>query len=299
MASRLLLSTVTRPHARRSRVFFKEAVRPPRGTRIRLMGVLNVTPDSFSDGSAYRDPAHAAHQARAMAEAGADVIDIGGESTRPGAKSVPLEEELRRVMPVVRALASRGNLTLSIDTSKAEVARQALACGARIINDVTALRGDPAMAEVIARAKASVILMHMRGTPQTMQRQPRYQDVVADVIEFLGERIAAAERAGIASERIWIDPGLGFGKTVRHNLELLQRVGELRALKKPIVLGPSRKSFIGRVLRREHPQERVNGTLACVAAALEQGVEMVRVHDVEPVAEFVDMWRAIHGPSCG
>ena len=267
---------------------------PASRTRLLIMGVLNVTPDSFSDGGVYLDSEAAIRHAEEMVAAGADVLDIGGESTRPGAQPVVIDEELRRIIPVIQALAERVNVPISVDTSKAEVARQAIAAGASIVNDVTALRGDPVMARVIARAGASVILMHMQGAPQTMQQRPRYRDVVADVGTFLAERIRAARRAGIAGDRIWIDPGLGFGKTDAHNLALLQRLSELQRLRTPIVVGPSRKSFIGRLLRIEDPRERLAGTLACVALALEQGASMVRVHDVKAVAEFVTMWHALH-----
>jgi dihydropteroate synthase len=256
------------------------------------MGVLNVTPDSFSDGGRFRSPAAAIRHAEQMAAEGADLIDVGGESTRPGSEPVPLEEELNRVMPVIRALAKRLRAPISIDTSKAEVARRAIEAGASMVNDVTALRGDPAMPAVVARAGASVVLMHMRGTPATMQRRPRYRDVVAEVKAFLAEAIGRAERAGIAPERILIDPGLGFGKTLAHNLRLLQHLDELVALGRPVVIGPSRKSFIGRILDVE-TDDRLAGTLACVAYAMRQGAQVVRVHDVKPAVQVMTMWQAI------
>ena len=256
------------------------------------MGILNVTPDSFSDGGRCLEPADAIRHAERMVAEGADVIDIGGESTRPGARPVAPEEEQRRVIPVIEALAKRVPVPLSIDTSKAEVARCALDAGASMVNDVTALRGDPNMAAVIARARVPVILMHMLGTPRRMQRRPRYREVVTDVNAFLAEAIQRAERAGISSERILLDPGLGFGKTLAHNLLLLRHLDQLLALGKPVVIGPSRKSFIGRVLGTE-VHERLAGTLACIGAATQRGAVMVRVHEVKPVIEFLTMGAAI------
>lgn len=255
------------------------------------MGIVNVTPDSFSDGGRFLDHEQAIRHGLRLVEEGADVLDIGGESTRPDSVPVPLKEELRRIIPVVKALAARVRAAISVDTSKADVAREALEAGATMINDVTALR-DPQMGRVIARATASVVLMHMRGTPQTMQRAPRYRDVVQDVRAFLAEAIRRAKAAGIRSGRMWIDPGLGFGKTVEHNLQLLRRLDALAGLGVPIVVGPSRKSFIGKVLDVE-VSERLSGTLACVAAAVQQGARMVRVHDVKEIAQFLRMQDAI------
>lgn len=257
------------------------------------MGVLNVTPDSFSDGGAFLDPAAAVQRGVQMAAEGADLIDVGGESTRPGAQAVPLDEELRRVLPVIERLAQQLTIPLSIDTSKAEVARQALAAGASVVNDVTAMRGDPAMARVVAGRNATVILMHMRGTPRTMQTAPRYHDVVEEVARFLGEAAARAQQAGIPRSRIAIDPGLGFGKTVRHNLLLLRHLERFVALGFPVVIGPSRKSFIGKTLDVDAPEERLAGTLACVAQAQRCGVHVVRVHDVKPTAQLLKMLEAI------
>ena len=283
-----------------------------------VMGILNVTPDSFSDGGRYLSPDAAIRRAEQFVSEGADWIDIGGESTRPGSQPVPLEEELRRVIPVIRALAGRVRVPISIDTSKAEVARRAVEHGAAMVNDVTALRGDPRMAAVVARAKVPVILMHMRGTPRTMQRAPRYHDVVAEVRTFLADARRRAEQAGIPRERILLDPGLGFGKTVTHNLLLLRHLDELVALGQPVVLGPSRKSFIGRILvappaRRDTSspawtvparseaivEERLAGTLACVAAAARHGVQIVRVHDVKPAVQFLRTWSAIEDATRG
>ena len=256
------------------------------------MGILNVTPDSFSDGGLYATPEAAVERGLALAAEGADVIDVGGESTRPDSVPVPVDEELRRTIPVIEALAARVRIPLSIDTSKAEVARQALRAGASLVNDVTALREDPEMARVVASHGARVILMHMQGTPQTMQRRPRYGHVVRDVTAFLRQAAEQARRAGIARSRILVDPGLGFGKTIAHNLALLRHVDQVVALGYPVVIGPSRKSFIGRVLAAE-VSDRLVGTLACVGYAIRGGVRMVRVHDVKPARQFLDMWQAI------
>ena len=252
------------------------------------MGILNVTPDSFSDGGVAFHSDEALRRAERLIAEGADLLDIGWESTRPGAAPVPVAEELRRIVPVLQRVGPRARVPISIDTSKAEVAEAALACGASIINDVTALRGDARMAALAARTRATVILMHMRGEPRTMQRAPRYHDVVEDVRAFLSEAIRGAVASGIARNRIWIDPGLGFGKTVRHNLELMRRLSALGALGCPIVVGPSRKSFIGRVLDAE-VNDRLAGTLACVAQAAEAGAAVVRVHDVKATVQFLRM----------
>ena len=257
-----------------------------------VMGILNVTPDSFSDGGRFFDPAAAVTQGIRLVEEGADYLDVGGESTRPGSEPVSLEEELRRVIPVIRRLAQAVRTPLSVDTSKAEVARQAIEAGAALVNDVTALRGDPDMAGVLARSDASVILMHMPGTPRTMQRQPRYRHVVTDVRRFLQDAVHRAEKAGIARRRILIDPGLGFGKTVAHNLALLRGLPELVRLGFPVVIGPSRKTFIGTTLD-VGIEDRLVGTLACVASAHQAGASMVRVHDVKPAVQLLRMLRAI------
>jgi dihydropteroate synthase len=256
------------------------------------MGILNVTPDSFSDGGRSLNPDVALRYAEQMVRDGAQVIDVGGESTRPGAVPVSEDEELCRVIPVIRRLAKRLRVAVSIDTSKAEVARRAIEEGAVMVNDVSALRHDQAMARVVSRAKVPVILMHRRGSPATMQRAPRYHDVVQDVKAWLQEAGRRAQAAGIARERILLDPGLGFGKTVWHNLELLHRLDALSDLGYPVVLGPSRKSFIGHALQLP-VEERVEGTLACVAHGLLHGVAMVRVHDVRPTVRFITMWKTI------
>jgi len=250
------------------------------------MGVLNVTPDSFSDGGTWIDARSAIAHGVRLARQGADIIDVGGESTRPGAEPVAADVEIRRVVPVVRALARRG-LAVSIDTSKAAVASAAIDAGASIVNDVTAL-ADPAMAPLAARARVAVILMHMKGTPRTMQARPRYGDVVKEILAFLRARLRAATSAGIARERLIVDPGIGFGKLPRHNLEILRRLGEFAALGRPVAIGTSRKRFIGHYLGRD-VDERVPGTAATVAAAVLRGASLIRVHDVDVMADVVRM----------
>jgi dihydropteroate synthase len=248
-----------------------------------VMGVVNVTPDSFSDGGRYLDPRAAIDHGLELLKEGADLLDVGGESTRPGAEPVTAEEEVARVEPVVAALAADG-ARVSIDTSKATVARAALAAGATYVNDVSALRFDPELAGVVADARVDCCLMHMRGDPRTMQDDPRYDDVVADVKAHLEERLAFAVAAGIAEERIHLDPGIGFGKTLEHNLELLRRLGEIVALGRPVVVGTSRKSFLGRLTGRE-VGERVPATVATNVLALERGARIFRVHDVAPTRD--------------
>src|SRR3954466_13481095 len=245
------------------------------------MGVVNVTPDSFSDGGAFEDPAAAIAHGRRLAAEGAAILDIGGESTRPGADRVPVEEELRRVIPVVEGLAGA---RISIDTMKLAVAKAAVEAGASYVNDVTAFRNDPDLAGFVADRGLDCCLMHMLGEPRTMQSDPRYDDVVDDVKAFLAERMDAAVRAGVAEERIQLDPGIGFGKTLAHNLELLRRLGEIAALGRPVVVGTSRKSFIGRLTGRD-VTERVHGTLAANVLAFERGARVFRVHDVAATAD--------------
>jgi dihydropteroate synthase len=247
-------------------------------TVARLMGVVNVTPDSFSDGGRFLAPQRAIAHARELVADGADLLDVGGESTRPGARAVSAEEELERVAPVLAALDGVG-VPVSIDTSKVAVAEAALDAGAEIVNDVTALRQEPALAGICARRGCRVILMHMQGTPRTMQENPTYDDVVDDVRAFLAERIEFAVGEGIREERIWVDPGIGFGKTVDHNLELLRRLGELRELGRPVVVGTSRKRFIGALTGRE-VDDRLGGTIASNVLALRAGADVLRVHDV-------------------
>jgi dihydropteroate synthase len=257
------------------------------------MGVVNVTPDSFSDGGLYLDPEAAIAHGRTLIAAGAEILDVGGESTRPGAVEVAAEEELRRVVPVIEGLATEG-ATISVDTSKAEVAAAALDAGAEIVNDVTALRGDGEMAPLCAERGATVVLMHMLGTPRTMQDDPRYDDVVAEVKDFLAARLEAAVAAGIAEERVWLDPGIGFGKTAAHNMELLRRLGELRELGRPLVIGTSRKSFIGKVDGSE-AGDRIGGTIASSILAAAEGADVLRVHDVAEMRQALAMARAILG----
>ena len=257
------------------------------------MGIVNVTPDSFSDGGRYLDPAAAIAHGEELAAAGADVLDVGGESTRPGAAAVGAEEELARVLPVIEALAGSGH-RVSIDSSKATVAERALAAGATIVNDVTAL-GDPAMAATCAVAGAGLILMHMKGTPRTMQDDPTYDDVVAEVRGFLAERLATAVAAGVAAERIWVDPGIGFGKTVGHNLELIERLGELRELGRPVVLGASRKRFLGELTGRE-VDGRLAASIAVAVLGVANGAEVLRVHDVGPTRDALTVAAAVEDP---
>lgn len=261
-----------------------------------VLGILNVTPDSFSDGGRYAGVRDAVEAGLRMAEEGADIIDIGGESTRPGSRPVPPEEQIRRTVPVVAELAKRlgaAGPAISIDTRLAPVARAALDAGASIINDITALRDDEAMAPLAASHHAVVILMHMQGTPATMQQKPTYGDVVEEVRQFLAERLAVAVAAGIPAGRIVVDPGIGFGKTTTHNLEILSRAGELRTLGVPVLVGPSRKRFIGEVLGISEPLNRLHGTLAAVAACVLAGVECIRVHDVAPARQVADLCAAI------
>jgi dihydropteroate synthase len=257
------------------------------------MGVLNVTPDSFSDGGQFLQTDRAVERGLEMAEAGADIIDIGGESTRPNAAPVGADEELRRIIPVVERLSvERRACLVSVDTTKAVVAERALAAGAHIVNDISALRFDARMAEVVRAHSAGLVVMHMQGTPQTMQVNPHYDDVAREVKEFLRERVNAAETAGIARERIAIDPGIGFGKTLEHNLQLLMRLDEFRELGLPLLVGVSRKSFIGKVLGKE-TDERIWGTAAAVAWSVAQGANIVRVHDVAEMRQVAQMIDAI------
>jgi dihydropteroate synthase len=255
------------------------------------MGILNVTPDSFSDGGLYLDADAAIAHGREMSEEGAEIVDVGGESTRPGADEVPADEELRRTEPVVAGLVAAG-IAVSIDTSKTAVAQAALDSGAAMVNDVTALRADPELARLCAERGCEVVLMHMQGTPRTMQADPTYDDVIDDVRGFLAERIEEAVSAGIAEDRIWVDPGIGFGKTVEHNTELLRRLGELRDLGRPIAIGTSRKSFLGKLTGRE-VEDRIGGSIASNVLALKAGAEMLRVHDVRETAQAVTIAEAI------
>jgi dihydropteroate synthase len=266
----------------------------PIGRRPLVMGIVNVTPDSFSDGGQFAGADAAVAHGLQLVEGGADLLDMGGESTRPGAEPVPAAEELHRVLPVVQALAARTAVPLSIDTSKAEVARACLAAGARVINDVTALRGDPDMAAVVRGAGAGLILMHMQGTPQTMQLAPHYTDVVPEVAAFLDERLHAAADQGIGAEQIVLDPGIGFGKTARHNLELLRRLHEFQCLGRPVCLGVSRKGLLGRLCGGRPVHQRLGGSLAAVCFALaHDAVQVVRVHDVRETVDAITIFLAI------
>jgi dihydropteroate synthase len=258
------------------------------------MGVINATPDSFFRDSRGLDPDKAISRSLAMARAGADVIDVGGESTRPGAEPVAPAEELRRVLPVLSELRRRTDALISIDTRKAKVAEKAIELGADIINDISGLSGDPRIAEIVAKAGAGLVLMHMKGTPKNMQKAPVYQDVVREVELFLDEASRRAEKAGVAPNSILIDPGIGFGKTAVHNLQVLNRLSLLASLGKPILVGTSRKSFIGKVLGLS-TRERLLGTVATIAASILRGAHVVRVHDVPEAIQAARMTDAIVG----
>lgn len=260
--------------------------------RPRIMGVINVTPDSFSDGGDHFDGGRAVEQGLAMLEAGGDLLDVGGESTRPGAAPVGPEEERRRVVPVVRALAEQGAV-VSVDTRHAATMAAALEAGAAIVNDVTALTGDPESLGVVARSDAALVLMHMQGTPQTMQAAPAYADVATEIYDYLAGRLEACCAAGIEPGRIALDPGIGFGKTVAHNLEVLDRLALYHGLGCALLLGVSRKSFIGRLSAGEAPKARLPGSLAAALAGLARGVQILRVHDVAETAQALRIWEAI------
>jgi dihydropteroate synthase len=263
------------------------------GSRTHIMGILNATPDSFSGDGLYGDENRASEYAREIAIAGADILDIGGESTRPGAKPVTGEEELTRIIPLIERLSAELTLPISVDTYRSAVAKKALEAGASIINDISGLRFSPDMANVVADYGATVVIMHSKGTPYDMQQNPVYEDVVGEVIAYLEEGIAIAEKAGVDREKILIDPGIGFGKTIEHNLVLLNRLDELRCLGRPIVLGTSRKKFIGTVLNVPTPEQRVDGTATTVALGIERGAHVVRVHDVARMAQVARMTDAI------
>ena len=256
-----------------------------------VMGILNVTPDSFSDGGMHADADSAVEHGRKMLRDGADIIDVGGESSRPGAEPVSAEEETRRIIPVIRALAADG-ATISVDTYKSRVAREAIAAGATIINDITAMTGDPQMAEVAAESKAGVVLMHMQGTPRTMQIAPAYTDVVEEVATWLEQRIKYAVERGIRAEAIALDPGIGFGKTVEHNLSLLAGLRRFAAIGRPVVIGVSRKSFLGR-LTGQPVERRTAASVAAAVMAIANGADILRVHDVEETRDAVRVATAI------
>jgi len=258
------------------------------------MGIINVTPDSFSDGGKFLNPTLAVEQAYRMVAQGADIIDIGGMSSRPGAEEVSIEEELRRVRPVVEGVVEGVSVPVSVDTFRHQVAREVLEQGAHMINDITAL-SDPAMAPLVSESGAGLVLMHMQGTPGTMQRNPHYEDVVDDITRFLAERVKRARVAGVSHEAIVVDPGIGFGKTVEHNLEILRRLAEFADLGYPLLVGTSRKSFIGKVLRVP-VEDRLPGSLASVVLARQAGATLFRVHDVAETRQALELTDAI---SCG
>lgn len=260
-----------------------------------VMGIVNITPDSFSDGGVFFTPEKAVAHVRRLVDEGAELIDIGGESSRPGAEPVDIGEEWRRIGPVLSRVAGTSPVPLSVDTYKAEIARRALDSGVSVINDISALRFDPEMAAVVARGGASVVLMHMQGTPRSMQQHPAYADVMGEIVAFLNERVAAAQDADIPHEKIIVDPGIGFGKTLSHNLQILQRLAELAATGCPVLLGASRKSFIGRVsgVTGEH---RLPGSLAAAVLAARAGVQIVRVHDVQATRRALEVCAAVAEP---
>lgn len=262
------------------------------------MGIINVTPDSFSDGGDRFDPGLAVAEGERLAAEGADILDIGGESTRPGAQPIDPQEECDRVVPVIAALAKRG-YCLSVDTRHALVMERALDAGARIVNDITALTGEAESLPLVAARRAPVVLMHMQGDPRTMQQAPHYEDVVGEVAAYLAERLAACRAAGLPDEALCVDPGIGFGKTLQHNLTLLAQAGRFAALGVAVLIGVSRKSFIGRLSAGEAPKDRFPGSLAAGLAALARGGHILRVHDVAETAQALKVWQAIEaaGPS--
>ena len=256
-----------------------------------LMGILNVTPDSFSDGGKFNTLEKAVLQGLKMADDGADIIDVGGESTRPGSQPVEVSEEIKRVVPVIKNLKKRISIPISVDTYKSEVARAAIDAGAEIINDITALNGDKKMGELAAKNKVTVVLMHMQGSPATMQLKPKYKNVVQEIILFLKDRIEKAKEYGIKDDRIVIDPGIGFGKTVEHNLKIIKNLKEFAILKKQILIGPSRKSFIGKILDLDASQ-RCEGSAAAISMSVANGANIVRVHDIKEMKRVVEItWR--------
>jgi dihydropteroate synthase len=266
-------------------------------SRVHLMGILNVTPDSFSDGGRFADVSRAVEHALALAEGGADVIDVGGESTRPGAEAVEVQREIDRVLPVIEALRRHTHVPISIDTWKAGVAEVAIRAGADMINDISGLHFDEGMAHLAASNSTPLVCMHIRGEPRTMQAAPHYDDLLGEVAAWLNQSIAMAQRAGLPRERVIVDPGIGFGKTLEHNLELIRRTAELERLTgRPVLLGPSRKSFIGRILGEPDAARRLFGTAAAVALAVTCGARLLRVHDLPEMAQVVRVAEAIGGP---
>jgi len=263
-----------------------------------VMGVLNVTPDSFSDGGRYFEADRAVEHAIAMARDGADIIDVGGESTRPYSKNIPVAEEVDRVIPVIEALREEISVPISIDTCKGAVADQALKAGASIINDISALRFDPEMAHIAAHAGVPVILMHMKGTPGDMQNNPVYDDLINEILDFLRDAVDRSEAAGISRELTVVDPGIGFGKTFDHNLKIISDLSRFKSLERPVLLGPSNKAFIGHILERE-PHERDTGTMAAVAAGVMNGAHIIRAHNVRKAVETVKIIDAVKRGSSG
>lgn len=265
------------------------------GSRTHVMGILNITPDSFSDGGEYFNKKDLAlKRIEEMAASGADIIDIGGESTRPGAGSVSVEVELDRVIPVIKEASRNINIPISIDTSKAQVAEEAIASGAAIVNDITGLRGDSRMASVVAKSGVGLIVMHMKGAPRTMQDDPVYKDLIGEIIASLKESIDIALENGIKEDKIIVDPGIGFGKATEHNLEILRRLAEFRALNRPVMVGVSRKSFLGKILNAG-AKDRLMGTAAACAIAIMNGASIIRVHDIKEMVETARIADAIKG----
>ncbi len=262
------------------------------GSRTYVMGILNITPDSFSGDGVYQDTREAIETAQRLVAEGADIIDVGGESTRPGAEPVSLEEEIKRTIPVIERLAKETRVAISIDTKKAEVAKRALDSGATIVNDISGLDSDKDMREVAARYNAGVVIMHMKGSPRTMQQNPVYTNLIEEIIERLSLLVKEAREVGIREENIIIDPGIGFGKTFEHNLEILNNLSRFKVMDRPVLVGPSRKSFIGNILGVE-PKERVFGTLAAAAIAVENDADIIRAHDVSAVKQAVMVADAI------
>lgn len=265
---------------------------PENGKRTYVAGILNITPDSFSDGGRFADIDSAVNHALQMARDGADIIDIGGESTRPGADPVTADDELKRVLPVIEKLKNGLNIPISIDTRKSSVAETAIRCGASIINDISGLKGDQKMARVAARYGVPVVVMHMKGHPQTMQDDPRYDDLITEIVKSLKESIDIAKKAGVDEENIIIDPGIGFGKTLEHNIAIIRELGRFKELGRPIMIGLSRKSFIGRILNRD-ASGRLMGTAAAVALSILNGADIVRVHDVKDIRDVTKITDSI------
>ncbi|MGB3402791.1 MAG: dihydropteroate synthase [Microcoleaceae cyanobacterium] len=268
------------------------------GSRTYLMGILNVTPDSFSDGGEFSTVEKAIAQAQRMVKAGVDIIDIGGQSTRPGAETIPIEEEIRRVVPMIEAIRQQpqplSQVPISVDTTRASVAEAAISAGADWVNDISGAKFDPAMLSTVARLKVPIVLMHIRGTPQTMQTLTDYSDLMVDIAQFLKDRVVASQQAGIDRSNIILDPGIGFAKTYQHNITILQQLPQLRALGYPLLVGVSRKSFIGHLLNQPDPKQRVWGTAAASSAAIANGADILRVHDVKEMYDVCRVSDAIY-----